>query len=159
MSLQDKLKEMQSEEQAKNLAAAQKEITALVDATYSAKQAVSAAEEKFKGLKKELLTLMEASGVDKIIGKECSATVSIKSSVSVPKDVTKKKELFEYIRANHGGEVLGNMLTINARSFSSWYNAEVQSKVDAGEIDFKLPMLEPYEMTSIGLRKIAKKSK
>ena len=159
-SVTDTLTEMYEEEQKENLACAQKKIAALVDDTYAAKLAVDEAEKKFSLLKAELLTLMESSEVDKIVGKSCSATLSVKSSVTVPKDLGAKKELFNYIKTTHGEEVLDEMLTINAMSFSSWYNAEVNAHIAQGKVDFKLDMLTPYDRTSVGLRKIAvKKSK
>ena len=159
MDLTNELNTMNEADQASNLAAAQKEITALVDKLYSSKLEADKAAKKFKELKAELTLLMNSAGVDKILGKECSITKSIKNSVTVPKDLPSKMELFKYIIAECGREVFDEMITIAAGSFNSWYDIEVERHVQAGEIDFKLDMLKPYERESLSIRKITKKAK
>ena len=149
------LNEMHDESQA-DLAASLKEINALANEAYRAKLAADEADARAKELKNKLSALMETAGVDKITADNCTVSGKIKSSVSVPKDLAAKKKLFDYIKNNHGGEVLEAMLTINARSFSSWHDKEVTSKIEAGLVDFKLEMVEPFEYYSIGMRKKAK---
>lgn len=138
-------------------AEALKDIKEKVDKLWQLKQASDKAEKAFKEAKNELATILEESEVDKMQGDLCNVSLALKTSCSVPKDHNKKKELFTYIKDNHGEDVLREMLTINARSFSSWHDAEVASKVQAGELDFKLEMLEPYTYYSLGIRKRAKK--
>lgn len=136
---------------------AQKKIQALVNDMYAAKLESDEAEKKFKALKSEVSSLMESTGTDKISAEKCNVTGNIKSNVSVPKDEKAKAELFEYIKDNYGVGVLQSMLTINARSFTSWYTAEIDKHVKEGNHDFKLEMLSPYEVFSLGIRKKAAK--
>lgn len=154
--LQKELQALNEESQAE-LAASLKEINDLAHEAYEAKIAASEAEEKAKALKNRLAQLMESAGVDKISADNCTVSGKVKTSVTVPKDLKNKLELFDYIRNNYSEEVLNSMLTINARTFSSWHDKEVEQKVQAGEIDFKLDMVTPYEYYSVGFRKKAGK--
>jgi hypothetical protein len=129
------------------------EIKELANQAYEADQKAKEAEAAAKELKNKLSALMESAGVDKITADNCTVSGKIKNSVSVPKDLPSKYELFKYIEANYGKEVLDEMLTINARSFSSWYDKEVEAQVQKGNVDFKLSMLSPYERFSITYRK------
>lgn len=130
-----------------------KRVRELINATYKAKAEVDEAEAKFKGLKAELTQVMADAGIEKFEGDDCTATCKLKSNVTVPKDLGAKMQLFDYIKEKHGEDVLKEMLTINARSFTSWYTKEVEAEIQKGNIDFKLEMLKPYEMHSVGFRK------
>lgn len=131
-----------------------KEIKEKVDNLYQLKLVVDEAEKKHKEAKNELAKILEESGVDKVQGDLCTVSLALKTSCSVPKDPEKKRELFQYIKDNHGETVLRDMLTINARSFSSWHDKEVEQKIEeTGDIEFKLPMVEPYTYYSLGMRK------
>ena len=147
------------EGQQTDLAASLKEINDLANDAYKASLEAKDYEQKAKDLKNKLAALMETAGVDKISASDCTVSGAMKTSCSVPKDAGDKKKLFDYIRANHGQEVLDAMLTINARSFSSWHDNEVAAEAQKGNLDFKLDMLSPYEYYTIGMRKKAKAKK
>lgn len=132
---------------------AQKKIQGLVNSMYKAKLESDVAEAKFKKLKGEVSALMESTGTEKITGDECNVSGSIKSNVSVPKDEADKLALFEYIKGTYSEEVLTSMLTINARSFTSWYTAEVEKYAKQGNANFKLEMVKPHETYSLSIRK------
>jgi len=150
-----------------------KKIKELVDKCFLLKAEADAAEKKFKAAKNELSDIMTNAEVDKITGDNCSASLALKTSVSCPKEDAKKIELFTYLAEKDCNEenkkpkwlakiliespTLLNMLTINASTFSSWHDKEIASKVAEGEIDFKLPMVEPYSYYSVGFRKRNKK--
>jgi DNA repair exonuclease SbcCD ATPase subunit len=153
--MDDLTKELQAINSAdqNELAQSLAEIKELANQAYEADQRAKEAEAAAKELKNKLSALMESAGVDKITADNCTVSGKIKNSVSVPKDLPSKYELFKYIEANYGKEVLDEMLTINARSFSSWYDKEVEAQVQKGNVDFKLSMLSPYERFSITYRK------
>lgn len=130
-----------------------KEIKELVDEVYRLKEVVAQAEKEFKDAKNRLTDIMQTAEVDKMSGNECTASLQLKESVTVPKEDTFKKQLFDYIKLEHGSDVLFSMLTINPRTFSSWYTKEVEQKALEGDLEFKLDMLSPYEYYSVGLRK------
>jgi len=130
-----------------------KKLKELADKVYQAKQKADEAEKAYKELKSELLNIMEAAEIDKVQGDSCTISLQLKSSVTVPKDNSKKKELFEYIKKEHGPEVLDTMLTINARSFSSWYSKEQEAKMLQDNFDWTVADIKPYEYYSLGIRK------
>lgn len=148
-----------------------KEIKDLVDEVYSLKLAADVAEKTYNAAKNKLSDIMEKAEVDKMQGDNCTASLSLKSSVSCPKEDYKKVELFKYLaekdvekndvekvkQALVACPTLLAMLTINARTFSSWHNKEVEAKALEGDFEFKLNMVEPYEYYSVGLRKRTKK--
>ena len=135
-----------------------KEIKEKTNALWELKLAVDVAEKKHKAAKAELAKILEDSGVDKMQGDLCTVSLALKTSCSIPKDDALKAELFDYIKSNYGEVVLQDMLTINARSFSSWHDKEIEKKIEeTGDVDFKLPMVEPYTYYSLGMRKRAVK--
>jgi len=133
-----------------------KEIKEAANYVYKLKLEASEAEDKFKNAKAELLQIMLDAEVDKLTADTCTVSATKKMNVSVPKDEANKARLFRYIAENYGPESLNSMLTINARSFSSWYDAEIEKHTSKGDYDFKLDMLEPYERDSLGIRKRTK---
>ena len=130
-----------------------KEIKELVNATYAAKLAVTEAEGKFKKLNSRLTELMENSEVDSFEGDNCKAFCKPKSSISLPKDMGAKQKVFDYIEGKYGQEVLKEMITINPRSFNSWYNSEAEAALASGDLDFNLADIKPYEYMSLSFRK------
>ena len=157
------------------LAESLKEINELANDAYKANVEAKDYEQKAKDLKNKLSALMETAGVDKISADLCTVSGKIKASASVPKEDGGKLELFKYLMSldnvNPNGKpvmsvaiedlakdllnypTLFAMLTINATSFSSWYNKEMASQIEAGEVDWSLPFISTYEYYSIGMRK------
>ena len=171
--LKSELMAMESQNQA-DLADSLKEINDLANQAYAAKIEASNAEAKAKEFKNKLTGLMETAGVDKISAQDCTVSGKMKTSASVPKDLSLKLELFAYIMSqDHNGVVshatkeilealqnyptLLSMLTINATSFNSWHNQEIEKEITKGNVDFKLSMVSSYEYYSVGFRKKAKK--
>jgi hypothetical protein len=134
-----------------------KEIKELTDHVYDLQQKAKLAETEFKAAKAKLCEIMENAEVEKMQGETCTASCGLKSSVSVPKDHADKKRLFDYITNNHSKEVLFDMLTINARTFSSWYTAEEKIAIENGNFEFSIDGIKPHEYYSVGLRKRAVK--
>lgn len=134
-----------------------KRIKQLVDHVYKLKLEADRADKEYNKAKSELAEIMEQAEVEKMQGDTCNASLALKTSVTVPKDDADKKVLFDYIEKEHGKDVLFRMLTINARTFSSWHQKEIESKIEEGELEFEVPAVKPYEYYSVGLRKRAVK--
>lgn len=80
-------------------------------------------------------TSYEVDGVGKVI--KVTQTV-----YKVPKDISEKKALFDYIKQKYGGDVLMNMVSINHQTLNGWAKQEIQetSKIPGLE----LPTLQEY---------------
>lgn len=134
-------------------AEALKNLKDLINRTYAAKNQVKEAEDAYKKLAAELTELMEGGEVDSMEGDSCKVFCKPKSSVTLPKDAGAKQKVFDYIKSEYSEEVLGDMLTINPRSFNSWYNSEAEKKLAEGDLDFNLADIKPYEYFSLSFRK------
>lgn len=62
----------------------------------------------------------DAEGVAKVT--KCMAT-----TYKVPKELSSKKELFDYIKGKHGPDTLMNMVSINHQTLNSWAKQELQT--------------------------------
>lgn len=130
-----------------------KEIKEKVDNLYNLKLISDKAEKEYKNAKNELASILEDAEVDKVQGDTATVSLALKTSVTVPKDEFEKQELFDYINSKYGAGVLHTMLTINARSFSSWFNKEVEAKVNEGDLEPNIANIKPYEYYSLSMRK------
>jgi len=154
-----------------------KEIKELVDHVYNLKLISDKAEKEYNSAKNRLAEIMEKAEIDKMAGDECNASLTLKTSVSFPKEEDGKVAIAEYIASQDNPELepkrieeavnnlfhlsptLLKMFTINARSFSSWATAEIERKASEGEFEFQLPAVKPYEYYSVGLRKRSDRKK
>lgn len=85
-------------------------------------------------------TSYDAEGVAKVT--KCMTT-----TYKVPKEISSKKELFDYIKGKHGPDTLMNMVSINHQTLNSWAKQELQ------EVS-KIPGLElPTSMEYIQVRR------
>jgi len=130
-----------------------KEIKEKCDKVYALSLASKEAEKKFKEAKNELCKIMEDAKLDKMQGDTCNISCKLKTSSTVPKDQLSKDQLFNYIVEEYGRNVLDTMLTINPKSFNSWYDAEIAKHVKLGNPDFKLKMIKPFEYYSLSVAK------
>jgi hypothetical protein len=130
-----------------------KKIKELVNLTYEAGLKAAEAEAYYNNLKQSLTEVMQASEVDSFEAETCKAFCKPKSSVSLPKDLGSKARVFDYIKNKYGADTLEEMLTINPKTFNSWYNAEAEAALSEGNLDFKLAGITPYEYFSVSFRK------
>lgn len=130
-----------------------KTIKEKADEVYEMREKLSALEKEFKLKKAELLDIMVDAGVDKLQGDLCSVSAKPKTSVSCPKGEKEKSDFFQYIATTYGKEVLNDMLTVNAKTLSAWHDRELEKKTREGDLDFKVPGLEPYNYNSLGITK------
>ena len=157
-----------------------KEVKELVDHVYALKLAADIKDKEYQAAKNRLSEIMEKAEIEKVVGDDCNASLNLKNSVSFPKEPSDKLTLLTYVverdneaeadkelaakRAIENLQEFFNacptaakMLTFNANSFNSWYNAEIEAHAKAGNFEVEIPTLKPYEYYSVGLRKKAKK--
>jgi len=156
-NLKDQLASFESERQVNALADSQKEVQALINKMYEAKEASDIAEKNFKELKAQVLEVMEQAGIEKLSGDRCNLTCKDKTSNQLPKDVPLKLEVFKFMVDRMGQAALNNMLTINAASFNSWVTKEIESEKLKGNVEFEIPNVKPYTYKSLGIRRKAGK--
>jgi hypothetical protein len=76
----------------------------------------------------------------------------MKEVVTVPKDLDKKRMLFDWIKERYGDDVLDSMRSINHQSLNSFYNQEVEKA--SGDPTFAIPGLDsPTSVESVSFRK------
>ena len=126
----------------------------LIDAMYStkketevAKKAHSEAHAKYDELRRTVLKHLDSNEMDRFEGSNCKVTRVMKCSAKVPKDIEAKQKLFSWLKESYGADVLLSMTTINANTFSSFYNKEDEAAAARGDIDFEIPGVDeptPY---------------
>lgn len=76
----------------------------------------------------QLIYMLEKIGKTKYHNDELGAVLTYtKYNFKVPKELTSKKEFFEWIRGKHGEETLMGLLSINYNSLNSFVNAEKET--------------------------------
>jgi hypothetical protein len=76
----------------------------------------------------------------------------VKEVVTTPKTLEAKSALFDWIEAQYGEEVLGDMVSINHQKLNSFYNEEVDKHKD--DPMFNIPGLEaPTMVESLSFRR------
>lgn len=66
-------------------------------------------------------------------------SVVYKTVVTVPSTIERRRELFGYIKGEHGQDVLDKMTTINYQTLNSFFNQELERKDDPA---FLMPGLD-----------------
>lgn len=121
---------------------------------YTAKKEIaSAAYEKLEAVKHKILEYLKAANLDnhKVPGLGTAYIIS-KLAVTTPKTIEEKRELFEYIRKNHGDDALTAYLSINHNSLNAFYNQEAERHKE--DPLFSVPGIgEPVLNESLGWRK------
>lgn len=76
----------------------------------------------------------------------------MKEVITVPKDVEQKRELYSWIEARYGKDVLDEMTSINHQRLNSFYNQEVEKEKDNPA--FTIPGLDaPTSVENVSFRK------
>lgn len=83
-----------------------------------------------------------------------TAYVINKHSVKTPKTVEEKELLFDYIKTEHGEDVLKDYLSINSARLNSFFNEQAELAAERGDADFQLPGVGAATVNqSLGFRK------
>ena len=128
------------------------ELRQLVDKYHAGKEAAAKWKKEASNLKAQLISFMEKENVDSFDGTDVKASLTHLSSATCPKGEDKKLT-FDWIREHHGAEYLDSVLTINARTFASFFTECETAATEKGELDFKIPGVDPYPRTNVSLRK------
>ena len=76
----------------------------------------------------------------------------MKEVVTVPKDLDKKREFFEWIEVTYGKDVLDTMVSVNHQTLNSFYRQEADKHKD--EAVFAIPGIEaPTSTETVSFRK------
>lgn len=108
--------------------------------------------------KKSILARMKAVGLQKIPMPEIG-TVSVTEawSVKMPKESQPKEQLFRWIAAKKGEDVLHGMLSIKSATLNSFYKDELGLAIEEGNVDFRIDGLdEPSTYSKLNLTKARK---
>lgn len=111
---------------------------------------LSAIEGTIKELKTKILVIMKENAMPNFKGE--FGTISIKNtkSISQPESLEEKLKLFEYLRSQ---DIFEEMVSVNARTLSSWANKEIEAKEKQGVFGWVPPGLKPPEtFTDISVR-------
>ena len=107
----------------------------------AAKKVASTKYEELSTLEERIITTLEGAGKKSYrVDGLGTFSVATKLTITTPKTVDQKSELFEYIREKHGEEVLLSMLSINYQTLNSFYNTEASNAEDRAM--FSLPGVE-----------------
>jgi hypothetical protein len=107
---------------------------------------------KVEELKYKVLSIMEEAGLEnQSIAGYGKIFVQNRFTVSFPKDPEKKGKFFEYLQ-NKG--IFEDMVSVNSQTLNSWYKAEMEAAVEAGNADFRISGLdEPKLVKTLAMRK------
>ena len=127
------------------------EFKGLCDNMHTAKKLASKSEKEYKDLKKEVIEYLINHELDSFSAGTCKVSLVNNENVAVPKELADKKLLFDFIKKEFGSDALMNKITINSRSFNSFYK---ECAADSGELDFSMPGVgKPYDTWTIQVRK------
>ena len=120
-------------------------------ADYDEKKKVSnEAHAKAEEIKKVLIVRLQEVGKEKWETDLGKVSLKDKYSVKMPKDVAGKQKLFDFLKRNLEPEEVIGLLTINSRTYQSFYNEYIEEHPT--EI---IPGVgEPTFETTISLRKV-----
>lgn len=68
-----------------------------------------------------------------------TAFIETRYSFRTPKEVADKEALYEYIKHEHGEDVLANMISINSQTLNGFCKKEIEIALEAGVADFEIP--------------------
>ena len=128
-----------------------KEFKELCDNMHTAKKLASKVEKEYKELKQSVIDYLINHELDSFDAGTCKVSLVNNENVAMPKDNSDKKLLFDFIKKEFGPDALMNKITINSRSFNSFYK---ECAADSGELDFSMPGVgKPYDTWTIQVRK------
>ena len=104
----------------------------------------------FRDYEQEVQNILEAAGLERFDTEFCTVNRVHRSSVALPQDSHKKALLFDWLQRRGLYE---DFVTVNSQRLNALYRSEEEAALARGEIDFKIPGLEPRSYTQIQLRK------
>lgn len=116
---------------------------------------LDAAKKRLNSLKLEALKVLEASDMPSIRIDGYGLVYKKRNfSITVPKELEQKKQLFDWIMEHKGEETLFALQSIHSSTLNSFWKQEFEHAVEVGDVDFKIDGLdEPSVYYSIEVRK------
>lgn len=106
---------------------------------------------KLEELKRQVLAAFEKNGMEKFACGAGTVYAVDRFSVQTPKTIEQKKLLFNYLREKG---IFLEMASVNSQTLNSFYKAEMDNAVKAGNVDFKVPGIgEPAHTRTLNMRK------
>jgi len=114
--------------------------------------------ERYQEFEVKVLQILEASGLSKFNIPSLGTTYTInKYRVSMPKDLADKRKLFTFIRDAYGEDVVDEYRNINHNTLNAFYKSEMESALERGDANFKVPGIEdPIATVGLGFKKDSK---
>lgn len=104
-------------------------------------------------VERQLIETLDAAGMERFDGDDCTVYLQEKSSVKVPKDPDSKREFLYYLK-HRGDDLFESMVTVNAQTLNAWYREQEQLAAEMGELEFNVPGLgEPSRYQQLSVRK------
>ena len=100
----------------------------------------------------DVVKLLEAAEIDSVKMFGFTFYVEERESVTTPKTLEDKKELFEYLKEQG---LFEELVGVNSQTLNSFYKTQAKAALEEGILDFKLPGVPPPTVSkNLRLRKI-----
>lgn len=100
---------------------------------------------EYQSMENKLMSTLKAAGKKTyIVDGVGRATIVQKNVITVPKELSDKRSLWDWIAAKYGKDALDDMLSIHSAKLTSWYNQESEQNKDNPL--FKVPGIQPPTM-------------
>lgn len=107
--------------------------------------------EVFSALSEKIVATLEASEVDSMRAHGFLFYIERRSSVTTPKTLEEKRELFDYLRQQN---IFDEMVSVNSQTLNSLYKQLEAEALERGELEFKLPgVAEPTTYTTLKMKR------
>ena len=128
-----------------------KEAAMLKDRLSDLQIATKQAQDKYNALSQEILRTLELMEIDSIRAHGFLFYKEVKTSVTTPKTVEDKRELFEFLRSK---DMFDEMVSVNSMTLNSLYKSLSEAAAKEGILDFRMPGVpEPTIYTNLKLRR------
>jgi len=112
---------------------------------------VTQMEEGIKAVEMKLIDYLKDAGMTSFKGASGQVIINKRKNISQPSTPEDKQALFDYLKSQG---IFEQMVSVNARTLSSWAVKEIEAKKDEGVYGWTPPGLkEPTEYDYISLRK------
>lgn len=97
---------------------------------------VKSARASYDECMKKILSLLDAMGLDSIRAQGFLFYKETRSSITTPKTIEEKRQLFEFLKSKGMFEEL---VSVNSQTLNALYKDLASTAAESGELEFKLP--------------------
>ena len=113
--------------------------------------ALKVKKDRFTLISMEILRTLDLMELDNVRAHGYLFSKEVRSSVSTPKTIEDKKELFAFLESKG---LFMEIASVNSQTLNALYKSLAEDAAKAGTLDFKLPGVgEPVTYTNLKLRK------